>query len=453
MDNKNRIPSVDYILNHESIKGLREIDNHQYLKTLIKEYLDLYKSEQGIYIDDKEDFVASIKSYILKTIQNPFKKVINASGIILHTNLGRAPIPESVYKKCQDYVCNYTNLEYNLQTGLRGDRNSHLKNLLCLLTGAEDAIIVNNNAAAVWLCLNQFAKDKEVLVSRSELIEIGGSFRIPDIMQASGAMLREVGTTNCTRLSDYSSHITENTSLIFKAHQSNYQITGHTESTSLNELTSLAKEHNLISYYDLGSGLIRKSPEIEAINEMSVEEAINSGIDLISFSTDKLMGGPQAGIIIGKQKYISLLAKNPLMRVLRVDKLTLSILFECLSLYLNDALLKENPVYRYLCRDKSVLKKMAIKLVKLLKKQNIQAIVRPSLGKTGGGTLPNLDIKSWAVEINSENINAEQVYKKLRSGNEPIICILKEGELFFDMLCLSDRDLASIALKINQEGQ
>ncbi|HOD55196.1 MAG TPA: L-seryl-tRNA(Sec) selenium transferase, partial [Candidatus Cloacimonadota bacterium] len=370
------------------------------LKTAVKKYIEAYKRDKGYLISDKEQFIAEISDYLKDLIKSPLKPVINATGIILHTNLGRAPLSKYILENSFKTLSSYSNLEFDLNSGKRGNRNVHLSALIQLLTGAEDCLIVNNNVAAVFLCLNQFARNKEVIVSRSELIEIGGSFRIPDIMTSSGCILKEVGTTNCTRLSDYEENINDQTAMIFKAHQSNYYILGHTESVEIEALSSLAKKNNLPFLYDIGSGLLKQIDMLDPLNEPNVSECLTKGVDLITFSGDKLLGGPQCGIIAGKKTLIDQLAKNPLMRVLRVDKLTLRVLHECLALYCDESqLLKHNPLFQMLKQTESELKRRAQKCFSLLKKAGIESKIMPAKACTGGGTLPDLELVSYEVQL------------------------------------------------------
>ncbi len=439
-----RIPSVDFILNHPLIKT-SVINDAALLKKAVKDFIAKYKELNGIYIEDREAFIIKISQYLQEICISPIKQVINATGTILHTNLGRAPLSEYVLKKSFDSLTSYTNIEFNLENGERGNRNSHLRLILQLITGAEDCLIVNNNAAAVFLCLNQFAKDKEVIISRSELIEIGGSFRIPDIMRASGCLLQETGTTNCTRLADYEQMINENTGLIFKAHQSNFYISGHTQSVDVSELSVLARQHNIPFIYDMGSGLINHVKCLEGKNEPNVKDCLAKGADLITFSGDKLLGGPQCGIIAGKKILIDQLAKNPLMRILRVDKLTLRILFECLTLFLNENdLLKYNPLFKMLVQTENDLKNKATRFSKQLLKSGISNHVLKTVAFTGGGTLPELQLASYEVQIESESTKAEYLYRQLMKSSCPVVAVLKEGRLSFNMMTLNEKELITI---------
>jgi L-seryl-tRNA(Ser) seleniumtransferase len=445
-----RIPSVDFIIHHPKIKtGV--IQNPHLLKTAVKKYIEAYKRNKGYLISDKEQFIAEISDYLKDLIKSPLKPVINATGIILHTNLGRAPISKYILENSFKTLSSYSNLEFDLNSGKRGNRNVHLSALIQLLTGAEDCLIVNNNAAAVFLCLNQFARSKEVIVSRSELIEIGGSFRIPDIMTSSGCILKEVGTTNCTRLSDYEKNINDQTAMIFKAHQSNYYISGHTESVEIEALSSLAKKNNLPFLYDIGSGLLKQIDMLNPLNEPNVSECLTKGVDLITFSGDKLLGGPQCGIIAGKKTLIDQLAKNPLMRVLRVDKLTLSVLHECLALYCDESqLIKHNPLFQMLNQTESELKKRAKKCFSLLKKAGIASQILPAKACTGGGTLPDLELVSYEVQLDTDSVKAETLYSELMTAKLPVVAILREGHLSFNMMTLSDYELKVITDQLTQ---
>lgn len=451
-DQSLKIPSVDYILNHPLIKDMNCLKDHSVKKHLIKTYIKEYKEQKGLLIQDKDLFVKHIREFILDKLSPKLKKVINATGILLHTNLGRAPLSEHIVKRCIPTITRYSNLEFDCESSKRGDRNSHLKNIINLLTSAEDCLVVNNNAAAIFLCLNQFAGNKEVLISRSELIEIGGNFRIPDILKSAGSILKEVGTTNCTRIEDYSSNISDNTALIFKAHQSNYYIAGHTETTPLSSLTQLARDHNVPFIYDIGSGLIKKIDSINSPDELSVKDAIEAGCDLVTFSTDKLLGGPQAGVIVGKKEFIQALSKNPLMRVLRVDKITISILFECLKMYLNEDIMNvEMPFFKFISKNTKQLRNMAKRLVIAFKNKGIEASIIKDIGRTGGGTLPSIALESFSVQLSLKDVSSEALFSSLMKDDCPIIALLKEGKISFNVLALFDDDINIIAEKVQQK--
>ncbi|MFC1888059.1 L-seryl-tRNA(Sec) selenium transferase, partial [Candidatus Cloacimonadota bacterium] len=355
-------------------------------------------------------------------------------------------------EKIGSIISGYSNLEFNLNTGKRGQRNDHIKELLTYITGAENVVVVNNNAAAVFLTLLTFAKGKEVIVSRGELIEIGGSFRIPDIMKLSGAKMVEVGTTNRTRIKDYEEAITDKTRILFKAHKSNYEIKGFSEEVGIEELTELTKKYNLIMFYDIGSGLLRKPEGLKLKDEPDVLGSLNAGADLVSFSGDKLLGGPQAGIIAGKKELINKLAKSPLMRALRVGKLTMSALQHSISAYLDDSRLAEEiPIFEMLNRDSSDLKLLAEDLQSELSKLGIRSEVVSSKAQVGGGTLPGLEIESFGVQLSYEGKDrkfAQKLFRKLLDLEDPVLGILREGKLIFDVLSVFKEDISELAARV-----
>ena len=336
------IPKVDILLEKDEIKAVISEYGHEIVMDIIREETDRLRlliaeadSETGL-----KSKIDNLTDTIVNEVKNLFKpkvrKVINGTGTILHTNLGRAPITRTQAELLKDIVCGYSNLEYNLELGKRGERYSHFEKLLCRITGAEAAMVVNNNAAAVMLILSTMAKGGEVVVSRGELIEIGGKFRIPDVMEQSGAKLVEIGTTNKTHLSDYEEAVTENTKAFLKVHTSNYSIVGFTQSVTASELKPLAEDKGLPIIEDLGSGVLIDLAKFGLTHEPTVQEAIEAGVDVVCFSGDKLLGGPQAGIIIGKKKYINMMKKNQLTRALRVDKFTVTALELVLLSYLNE---------------------------------------------------------------------------------------------------------------------
>lgn len=374
--------------------------------------------------------------------------VLNATGIILHTNLARAPLGESVLADSAPIVTGYSNLEYDLEKGTRGHRADHVIPLLQFLTGAEDAAIVNNNAAALVLTLMHFAQGREVPVSRGELIEIGGAFRIPEIMATSGARMVEVGSTNRTRLSDYENAIGPQTSLLFKAHKSNYTIEGFVEEVSVADLAGLAHSHGLPLVYDIGSGLLRKPQNLPIESEPDVQGALRDGADLVTFSGDKLLGGPQAGIIAGKKGLVRQLAAHPLMRALRVDKLTLVTLNSACRHYLRDQdLVIHNPIFAYMSRSPETLFKLAKRFAEVLELTGVACRIVASTGRCGGGTLPQLKIASHAVElILPDNKTASRLFHHLLVGGPPAVAgILREGVLLFDMLALPENEIPHVA--------
>ncbi len=402
------IPKIDKIIKNEifekfNIKLLTKIAKQKIAK--LRENLLQNRIEK---VEIKTLLEEIEKSY--RNIFEPsLKPLINATGVILHTNMGRSLIDEEILERAKPLICNYSNLEYNLKEGCRGERyehvSSHLKNLL----GVEDVLVVNNNASAVFLVLNTFAKNKEVVVSRGELVEIGGSFRIPEVMSQSGAILREVGATNKTKLSDYADTIGENTKMLMKVHQSNFSIEGFSESVSYEKLKELSEQNNLLDYYDLGSGYIPVLPYNLGQKEPSLIEILKSNPSLISFSGDKLFGSVQAGIIAGKKELIDKLKKNQLLRMLRVDKITLSLLEETIKAYLKEEFDKI-PTLNMLFRDTEELKKRALHV----EGQIGSHLVGTQDSKTvmGGGTLPNREFPSIALHVKGKAQKLEREFRK-----------------------------------------
>lgn len=397
---------------------------------------------------------------IIKSIVEPsLKKVVNATGVVLHTNLGRAPLGEAVTDDITSTVNAYCNIEFDLATGRRGKRTAHVRPILRYLTGAEDVVVVNNNAAAIILTLHSLAQDKEVIISRGELIEIGGSFRIPEIMAAGGARMVEVGATNRTRLSDYERAVTDNTALLFKAHKSNYSITGFTEEVEVKELARLAAEKDIPFVYDIGSGLLRKPSGLPLRDEPDVHAALSAGADLVTFSCDKLLGGPQAGIIAGKRKFIEQLATAPLMRALRVGKLTIAALSSACRHYLNDRdLVEKNPTFTILEQKIALTAELAEQLSKELCARDIPNEIVLSDAQVGGGTLPEMTVKSNAVRlvppdksVKKRSRFAEEKYHYLLQCEVPVVGILRDGYLCFDTLTLEKNEIPTIIQALCRE--
>ena len=377
--------------------------------------------------------------------------VINATGIVLHTNLGRAVLSEGAVKNVIAASRGYSNLEYDLDAGKRGKRHSHTTRILRQLTGADDALIVNNNAAAVFLSLAALAKDREVIVSRGELVEIGGSFRVPDVMAASGATLREIGTTNKTHLHDYRKAITEKTGLILKVHQSNYKITGFTEDVSIDQLAALGKEHGIPVMYDLGSGCLIDLKPYGIHGEPSVQEIMKSGADLVTFSGDKLLGGPQGGIIVGRQDLLEKIRKNPLARAVRVDKMTIAAFEATLMDYLDpEKALQSIPVLQMLFQSLETIKSRARKIAARLRKQIVGNGIALEIGlvrdssKAGGGSLPEAEFETYAVSIDPKHITVNELETRLRTGSRPIIARIKDKVLLLDARTIQDQDIKEL---------
>lgn len=388
--------------------------------------------------------------HLEKRLQNmevySLRKVLNATGIILHTNLGRAPLGKVHLDAMTQAMCGYSNLEFDLEKGQRGKRWTHYADLIAKVTGAEGAIAVNNNAASLTLIFGALTKGKEVIVSRGEAIEIGGKFRIPEVIEQSGAILREVGTTNRTRISDYEKAITEETGALLKVHTSNYKVVGFTEEASLEELAALGKKYNLPVIMDLGSGVLVNLETYGLAHEPTVQEMLKKGADLVCFSGDKLLGGPQAGIITGKKSLIEELEHYPLMRAIRLDKCLIAALEVTFREYLDEErAIKNIPVMRMIARTAEELEKQAEEVLEKLKVYNggtsmIEAgninfylQTEPSISMVGGGSLPGETMESWAVTMEPEGISCDVLSKKMRELEVPVIAYTKNDKLWLDM--------------------
>lgn len=458
-NNFKKIPAVDKLLNNSFIVDLIARTNSDLVKFVIRKVIDSMRESMKNGGDDisLDDMFLKIERLVLDIHSPSLRAVVNGSGIILHTNLGRAPLGVELLSDVSSLLSGYSNLEFNLSKGSRGERNSHPASILRYLTGAEDVIVVNNNAAAVMFLLAAFGKRKESIVSRGELIEIGGSFRIPDIMKASGSKMVEVGSTNKTKVSDYQDAITDKTAVLFKAHRSNYVIKGFSEEVSIKELAEIGRRNNLISIYDIGSGLLRKVDSHALRDEPDVKEAVSAGVDLVCFSGDKLLGAGQAGIIVGKKKYIDILKKHPMLRALRVCKTTLAILERACSYYLDDKkLFKNNILFATLNKKECDIELSANMLKDELFKLGIVSEVSKSEGQYGGGTLPDLKISSFQVKINIPNLSPKSkkmgkvLFNNLLLIDMPILTNLKSGDVYVDMLSINNCDIPMIAQSINK---
>ncbi len=379
------------------------------------------------------------------------KRVINATGVILHTNLGRAPLCREARDQLLSVAEGYSNLEYDLARGERGKRYDAVRELLCLLAGVEDALVVNNNAAAVLLALNTLAEGREVIVSRGELVEIGGEFRVPEIMEKSGGRLREVGATNRTRLADYERAISPETGLILKVHSSNFKMVGFTEETSLEELVALGKKHSLPVMYDVGSGCFLDLAEYGLPGEPVVREVAASGVDVLTFSGDKMLGGPQAGIILGRRNLLEKIQRNPLNRALRIDKMTLAALEATLRVYLNPKeAVNRLRILKALTEPLNDVTRRARKLLGMLKRvlpTSFSCALRPGVSMVGGGALPGMEIPTTMVGIRMSGFSAGRLEERLRRLDVPIIVRVANNELLLDL-----RTIAEDELKLIREG-
>lgn len=451
------IPKVDVLLEDKKIISLIEKYHRDVVVDVIREEIEKIREEIKTnndfdFINKKiNNLVENISKSVEKTYSYNIRKVINGTGTILHTNLGRSIISKKHANYLSDIVTSYSNLEYNLEDGKRGERYSHFEKLICKITGAESAMAVNNNAAAVMLVLSSMAKEKEVIVSRGELVEVGGKFRIPDVMESSNAHLVEIGTTNKTHLEDYENAINENTGALLKVHTSNFKILGFTESVSIKEICDLGKEKNIPVIEDIGSGVLVDLSKYGLEYEPTVQDSIKAGVDIVSFSGDKLLGGPQAGIIVGKKKYIDKMKKNPLTRAFRIDKFTATILEMIFKEYLNEEdAIKNIPTLSLITRELKEIEKNANALYEKLDILKDVAIinVEDTLSQIGGGSLPMERLNSKCVSITPKNISTASLEEKLRLDENPVVGRISDNKLIIDMRTILDDEIDILSKKL-----
>ena len=429
------IPSVDSVLNAEKIKSLGFIKDQSFITEIIRSYLSNTREliQKGAPSLEEAEIISDIYDQIIDLLEPKPKKIINAAGVIIHTNLGRAPLSESAQKSIVKVSGGYSDLEYDLLKGTRGSRHIHPERLLQLLSKAESAIVVNNNASALLLSLSTLASGKEVIVSRGESIEIGGRFRIPDVLKQSGAKIIEVGTTNRTYVEDYEDAITEETAALLRVHRSNFEIVGFSHTPEAEDLAILANKYSIPLINDLGSGCLINTAKYGLDPEPTVKEAINEGAHLALFSGDKLLGGPQAGIAVGQKKYIDQLKKHPLARAVRIDKLDLAALTATLIPYLTGNFEEEIPIWRMISADIDSLDKRAKRWSRNLR--GIKSKVINGTTAVGGGSLPGqlLPTRNLAIPQESCGVGGtEKIAGLLRKEDTPIIARVSEDNILFD---------------------
>ena len=451
------IPQVDEILKDEALKIEVEKVPHDFLVNCIREVIVDTRANvlNDIVKDiDKNEILKNVIKKVAKKSNSGLKKIINATGTVLHTNLGRSIISVNAANAIMNVALNYTSLEYDLKRGERGDRQSHIEKLITELTGCEAAMVVNNNAAATIIVLATIASGKEVIISRGELIEIGGSFRIPDVMSESGAILKEIGTTNKTKVADYKNAFdNEKTAAIMKVHTSNYKVVGFTEEATLKDLMPLGDEFNIPVIYDMGNGLFVDLNEY-GVDEPTVPNLVKDGADVILFSGDKLLGGPQAGIIIGKAKYINKMKKHPLARAFRVDKYTIAALSATLFEYYDVKKAKKNiPILNMITISKEELKEKACRLKDLIQK-NIKSIdtinIEEVKDQIGGGTAPDVYLDGFAVSVTFKKYSPEKIERILRELDVPIIVRVAHDKIYFDVRTILNEDFELLIEQISK---
>ncbi|KYH34504.1 L-seryl-tRNA(Sec) selenium transferase [Clostridium tepidiprofundi DSM 19306] len=445
-----RLPKVDELLNQEKIKKYLNITMRNIIVDSIRETICNYRNmiiKGRIDAFTNEDIINSVIMTIEEKDEFRLRKVINATGTVIHTNMGRSLLSKGAVERVIDVVENYNNLEYDINKGKRGLRYSHIEEIITKITGAEAAMVVNNNASAVMLVLSTLCYEKEAIVSRGQLVEIGGSFRVPEVMKLSGAKLVEVGTTNRTHLFDYENNISEDTGVLLKVHTSNYKILGFTEEVPLDELVELGKEHNIPVIEDIGSGVLVDFSKYGFAYEPTVQESIKKGVDVVTFSGDKMLGGPQAGIIVGKKKYIDKMKKNQLTRALRIDKMTLAALEGTLKYYLDEEeAIKNIPTLSMILADKDDIMKKAQKLKEMLEKslRNYDFNISADFSMVGGGSMPTEKVDTYVIRIKSKKIATEKLEYLLRMNKIPIIVRVCNDEIILDLRTIFEKDFNTI---------
>ncbi len=427
------------------------------LKTVVQRSIE--KERLRILNDEKDCTEKSLSQWcdiflheLKEKQQNNLRRVINGTGVVIHTNLGRSLLSQTATNSLVEAGAHYTNLEFNLQTGKRGSRYSLVEEIICDLTGAEAALVVNNNAAAVLLVLETLAHGREAIVSRGQLVEIGGSFRIPDVMAKSGARLVEVGATNRTHLRDYEEALTEDTALLLKVHTSNFRIIGFTSEVSAEEMVELVKGKDIHVMEDLGSGCLVDLSSFGLPKEPTVQEVVRSGIDVVTFSGDKLLGGPQAGVIVGKKHIVDKIKKNPLNRALRIDKFTLASLESVLRNYYDINRAFDNvPTLTMLTQSTLIIKKRAQKVQKRVRsKIATQCLVEiaPAVSRVGGGAMPEYSLESWALELLPLKMGVSALEKRLRKLFVPIIGRIENEKFLLDFRTVQDQDVSQLSANL-----
>jgi L-seryl-tRNA(Ser) seleniumtransferase len=443
-----QIPSVENLLQSDAIQKALSLHPRRLMLASVRYILEQQRklifdgpeSAHAVNLDPS-NLVRLILEHLDKISAYTLKNLINATGIIVHTNLGRSIIAEEAVERLLMICRNYSNLEYDLELGQRGSRYIHAESILCELTGAEAALVVNNNAAAVLLTLNTLARTREVIVSRGQLVEIGGSFRIPDVMRSSGAILREVGCTNRTHLKDYDAVINDQTALLLKVHTSNYRIVGFTVEVSLEELVRLGHKHGIPVMEDLGSGSFLDMARFGLLGEPTVPDVMRTGVDVVTFSGDKLLGGPQAGVILGRKEVVAECRKNPLTRALRVDKMTLAVLEATLRFYRDERqALERVPTLRMIAMPLASLEQRAQHLASLIREvdqeNRLHVQVQQNSSQVGGGALPNQDLPTYVVVVASPDMSTQSIEAGLRNNTPPIIGRIESDHYLMDVRTL-----------------
>lgn len=445
-----KLPKIDELLKEPLIQKEIDITYRVLVVDSLREAIDKFRRnilENKINDFESEDVLNYALGILTRKKQHNLRRVINATGTVIHTNLGRSLLSSDAVKNAMEVASRYNNLEYDIKEGKRGSRYSHIEELIIKITGAEAAIVVNNNAAAIMLVLDTLSKNKEVIVSRGQLVEIGGSFRVPEVMKFSGAKLIEVGTTNRTHLYDYEDNINENTGILLKVHTSNFKICGFTEEVELDELVKLGEKKEIPVVEDIGSGVLVDFTKYGFTHEPTVQDSIKKGVDIVTFSGDKMLGGPQAGIIVGKKKYIQTMKKNQLTRALRIDKMTLAGLEGTLRHYLDEKdAIKNIPTLNMILASKDEMKKKAIRFRKKLRNavKDFKFDIEEDYSMVGGGSMPTEKIPTYVIKVKNESISVGEIEKNLRLNEVPIIGRVFDNEFIIDVRTVFEEDIKEI---------
>ncbi|WP_300329270.1 L-seryl-tRNA(Sec) selenium transferase [Fusobacterium sp.] len=454
------LPKVDIILKNKEIENMgKSVDYYTFLSCIKKsinqmreEILKTEDEEKLRLLGEnlEENIIKNILSSVEKEKRKKIQRVFNGSGTILHTNLGRSVFSKKIGEKIGEILSSYNNLEYDIEEGKRGSRYKNLENLISQVVGSESALVVNNNAGAVILCLNEFSKNKNTIISRGELVEIGGSFRVPEIIKFSGANLLEVGATNITHLDDYERNIDEETGVLLKVHTSNYKIKGFTQEVDLKELVKLGKDKNKLVIEDIGSGNLVEFSKYGIVSEPTVMKSLEAGVDLVTFSGDKLLGGCQAGIIVGKKELIDRLKKNQFLRAIRVDKITIALLEELFTNYLDEReAIKNIPTLRMITEKVEDVEERAIRLSNILEERGIKNKVIETKATIGGGSMPDEEIKSFGIEfLFNKKISPNRLEEYFRKNKISIIGRIEDNRYFLDMKTIFLDDIDELAQNI-----
>jgi L-seryl-tRNA(Ser) seleniumtransferase len=456
-DIRRKLPKMDKVLSWPEITALNSRTSHIGLKNAVRSTLDQLRLKliSDADTDCSPDQICSLILNAVLAAETPsLRRVINGSGVVVHTNLGRSPLAQTAELALHETAWGYSNLEFDLERGERGERYVHIEKLLCELTGAEAALVVNNNAAAVMLALSSLASGREVIVSRGELVEIGGSFRIPDVMRQSGASLVEVGTTNRTHPRDYISALTDQTALLMKIHTSNFSVMGFTAEVDTGTMVRIGRESAIPTLVDAGSGCLIDLSRFGISGEATIQQQLQAGADIVTFSGDKLLGGPQAGLIVGKRELIDTMKRHQLLRALRIDKLTLAAMEATLRLYRDERIaLAQIPTLRMLTMTIDEIGKQARRMLKRLRAElpdQFTLTLQHGFSSPGGGSFPLLQLPSRMIEVTVDGLPAHHLEERLRSTTPPVIGRLQKDRFLLDVRTLTDNELPLLAAALRQ---